>query len=86
MMRRLLDNRFWYIGFTYTEFNGREFEKCPCVIICNPFGRWKSNHERKREEKIADAEYQKAYEKAYEEYRDAFNKRIDEISIKQSDK
>jgi hypothetical protein len=40
-MRRLFDNRFWYVGFTYTEFNGRDFDKCPCVIIRNPFSKWK---------------------------------------------
>lgn len=39
MLRKVFDNKFWYIGFTYTEFDGSNFEKCPCVIVRNPFGK-----------------------------------------------
>lgn len=41
MLQKLFDNKFWYIGFTHAEFGGSDLEKCPCVIIRNPFGRRK---------------------------------------------
>lgn len=44
VLRKLFDNRFWYIGTTYAAFgDNKEFDNCPCIIICNPFCRWKPN-------------------------------------------
>ena len=41
--RALTDNRFWYIGVTSAEFNNIDYENNPCVIIRNPFCKWKPN-------------------------------------------
>lgn len=83
-MRRLLDNKFWYVGYTSTEMGNKQCDKAFCLIVRNPFDRsWKkweeikSFHERKHEERMSNPDYQKEYEQAYEEYRDAFNKSID---------
>lgn len=38
-MSKLFDNKFWYIGFTYAELGGRDLNKCPCIIVRNPFSK-----------------------------------------------
>lgn len=38
-MNKLFDNKFWYIGFTYAEFGGKDLNKCPCIIVRNPFSK-----------------------------------------------
>lgn len=70
MMKKLFDNRFWYIGFTHAAFNDVDYENNPCVIIRNPFGKRKSLHERNHNEWIKDADYRKEYEQAYAEIKD----------------
>lgn len=66
-MNKLFDNKFWYIGFTYAEFGGTEFEKCPCVIVRNPFGKWKSLHKRNHDKWMKDNEYAEAYREQFNE-------------------
>jgi hypothetical protein len=74
---RLTDNRFWYIGYTSTQFGDRDYDKAFCLIVRNPFDRsWKcweeakSFHKRKHEERMSDPDYMTEYTKA-------FNKAID---------
>lgn len=44
MRKFLFDNRFWYVGTTFSAFgDNKEYDSCPCIIICNPFRRWKPN-------------------------------------------
>lgn len=41
-MKRLTDNSFWYVGYTFTQLGDREYEKAFCLIVRNPFDRsWK---------------------------------------------
>ena len=83
-MKWLLDNKFWYVGYTSTEMGNKEFDKAFCFIVRNPLDRsWKrweeiqSFHKRKHEERMTNADYQKEYEDAFNEYRKVFNEAID---------
>lgn len=67
MLDKLLDNRFWYVGFTAAEFGGDDFNKCPCLIIRNPFSGQESLHERSHKSWMKDQEYSAVYEQQLDE-------------------
>lgn len=84
MRKFLFDNKFWYIGYTSTQFGDRDYDKAFCFIVRNPFDKsWKhwqevkSFHERKHEERMKNNEYMKEYTKAFNE---AIDKTISDAS------
>lgn len=69
MLKKLFDNRFWYIGVTHMEFGGKDYENNPCVMIRNPFGGWSPEPANVHCE---------AYKKAYQELKNKTRKAKDD--------